>query len=133
MKQETLQLRQQIEQVRPPPPLSRCMHVVPRVPALRCCLDITSRTPFEHREHSATSPSARSGLGATASRQRLRPVRVGMPQLKVIRAERQRREELLALAELRASVQALQQVDSAAQEQRQEVPVTFICASGPYC
>ena len=51
-----------------------------------------------------------------------------MPQLKVIRAERQRREELLALAELRASVQALQQVDSAAQEQRQEVPVILIRA-----
>ena len=45
-----------------------------------------------------------------------------LSQLKVIRAERQRREELLALAELRASVQALQDVDSGAEEQRQQVP-----------
>ncbi len=44
-----------------------------------------------------------------------------LSQLKVIRAERQRREELLALAELRASVQALHGVDSVAEEQRQQV------------
>lgn len=42
-------------------------------------------------------------------------------QLKRIRAERQRREEMLALAELRASVAALRQVDAGAAEQHEQV------------
>ena len=42
-------------------------------------------------------------------------------QLKQIRAERQRREEMLALAELRASVEALKQVDASTKEQQDQV------------
>ena len=42
-------------------------------------------------------------------------------QLKHIRSERQRREEILALAELRASIDALSQVDASNREQAEKV------------
>ena len=100
MERETLQLRQQIEQVRCPSPF-------PLAPPP--CLPSAQADTLKTQRSNAMMRAQPADVACVAL------------QLKVIRAERQRREELLALAELRASVQALHDVDSVAEEQRQQV------------